>query len=299
MSVPQDAPQTSVSGHFHPARVASEAARETDPEIAQELGAAHDAAVEAALGYVEGEACWGRRGAGGVVQVRGGGLVAAAFRHRASRDGDPLLHTHVVAGNLTQGPDGRWTAVDARHLYRHAKTAGFLYQAQLRREVTERLGLSWGPVEKGTADIEGVGREVIEHFSQRRARILEHMQAHGGRSAASAQVAALETRRAKQDVDVDRLREQWGARAAEHGLDAPKLVRLVQDGYHGIPIASDVNPQVLTNEASIFGRAELLQALAEAQPRGARISDLERIADRMLDYREIVSLPRGPARPRA
>jgi hypothetical protein len=38
-----------------------------------------------------------------------------------SRAEDPLLHTHVVVGNLTQGPDGRWTALDARHLYRHAK----------------------------------------------------------------------------------------------------------------------------------------------------------------------------------
>ncbi len=266
-----------------------------DPAIARELGEAHDAAVDAALGYVEREACWGRRGAGGVVQVRGGGLVAAAFRHRASRDGDPLLHTHVVTGNLTQGPDDRWTALDARHLYRHAKTAGFLYQAQLRREVTERLGLSWGPVEKGTADIEGVGRGVIEHFSQRRARILEHMEAHGGRSAVSAQVAALETRRAKRDVNVDRLREQWCARAAEHGLEAPAVERLLRGGYRGIPIASDVSPGALTREASTFGRPELLQALADAQPLGARVSDLERIADNMLDYREVVALPRGRA----
>ena len=130
-----------------------------DPETVAQLGEAHDAAVDAALGYVEREACWARRGAGGAVQVRGRGLVAAAFRHRASRAGDPLLHTHVVAGNLTLGPDGRWTALDARHLYRHAKTAGYLYQAQLRREVTERLGLSWGPVANGTADIEGWGGE--------------------------------------------------------------------------------------------------------------------------------------------
>ena len=46
---------------------------------------------------------------------------------------------HVVAGNLTLGPDDRWTALDARHLYRQVKTAGFLYQAELRRELTARL----------------------------------------------------------------------------------------------------------------------------------------------------------------
>ncbi len=149
------------------------------PELSRQLGQAHDAAVEAALGYVEREACRARRGAGGVVQVRGSGFVAAAFRHRASRAGDPLLHTHVVAGNLTLGPDGRWTALDARHLYRHAKTAGYLYQAELRRELTERLGLTWTPIERGTADVHGVPREVIDHFSRRRAEILEHMAAHG------------------------------------------------------------------------------------------------------------------------
>jgi len=76
------------------------------------------------------------------VQVRGGGFVGAAFAHRASRAGDPLLHTHVVVGNLTQGPDGRWTALDARHLYRHAKTAGYLYQAVLRDELPNVSGSS-------------------------------------------------------------------------------------------------------------------------------------------------------------
>src|SRR5205809_307947 len=83
-------------------------------------------AVGEVRGYLERNACRARRGAGGQMQVDGRGFVAAAFVHRASREGDPLLHTHVVAGNLTEGPDGRWTALDARHLYRQAKTAGYL-----------------------------------------------------------------------------------------------------------------------------------------------------------------------------
>ncbi len=36
-----------------------------DAELASELRAGHDAAVEDALGYLEREACWARRGAGG------------------------------------------------------------------------------------------------------------------------------------------------------------------------------------------------------------------------------------------
>jgi conjugative relaxase-like TrwC/TraI family protein len=53
--------------------------------VAAELRSGHDAAVGEALGYLERRACRARRGAGGVVQVRGGGFVGAAFAHRASR----------------------------------------------------------------------------------------------------------------------------------------------------------------------------------------------------------------------
>ena len=262
-------------------------------DVAAELRAGHDAAVGEALGYLEREACWARRGAGGVVQVRGGGFVAAAFAHRASRAGDPLLHTHVVVGNLTQGPDGRWTALDARHLYRHAKTAGYLYQAVLRRELTERVGVKWEPVQRGAADVQGVPRDVIEHFSQRRAEIVQHMAKHGGRSAAAAQVAALETRRAKQGIPVDRLRELWRSRAAEHGLDHDRVLTLVG---RAVPVARPfvaVDVERLTVEASTFGRPELLQALAAAQPAGARIAELEGLADATLLEPDVVRLAEG------
>ncbi|UTI62283.1 relaxase domain-containing protein [Paraconexibacter antarcticus] len=265
-------------------------------ELGDELRTAHVVAVQEALGYLEREACWARRGAGGKVQVRGGGFVGAAFMHRASRAGDPLLHTHVVVGNLTQGPDGRWTALDARHLYRQAKTAGYLYQAVLRAEITERTGLDWAPVEHGVADLVVVPREVVEHFSQRRREILEHMAEHGGRSAASAQVAALETRRAKGEPPLARQRTEWRARASEHGLTPDRVADLAgQTARRDAPRVQAINPEVLTEQASTFGRPELLQALAEAQPAGARVADLEQLAATSLDDRGIVRLRDGIA----
>jgi conjugative relaxase-like TrwC/TraI family protein len=103
-----------------------------DDRVVAAAREAHDAAVIDALAYMERAACRTRRGKGGVQRVRGRGFVAAAFRHRTSRAGDPQLHTHVVIGNLAEGPDGRWTALDGRLLYKHAKTAGYLYQASLR-----------------------------------------------------------------------------------------------------------------------------------------------------------------------
>ncbi len=65
------------------------------------------------------------------------GLVAAGFRHRASRAGDPALHTHVLVANLAQDHEGRFGALDSRAIYRNAKSAGYLYQAELRHQLTK------------------------------------------------------------------------------------------------------------------------------------------------------------------
>ena len=265
-----------------------------DDTVRREIREAHDHAATQAVGYLEREACWARRGRNGVEQVRGGGFVAAAFRHRSSRAGDPLLHTHVVVGNLTQGPDGRWTALDGRHLYRHAKTAGFLYQAELRVELTRRLGLEFGPVREGSADLAGVSREVVEHFSQRRAEIVEHMAEHGGRSTRSAQVAALETRRAKRALPVDRMRERWRARAAEQGLGWVERERLLADGGAGPRAEAPVGPaellDELTHENSTFGRRDVLQALASSWRAGASVRSVEARADELLATSAVVRL---------
>ncbi len=133
--------------------------------------AAHEAAVDAALGYLERHAAKGRRGHGGIVQVETGGFVAAAFRHRTSRLGDPQLHTHVLIANMAKGVDGQWGALDGRLLYLHKRTAGYLYQAQLRANLVRGLGVEWSPVRKGMAELAGIPQAVLRAFSRRRAEI--------------------------------------------------------------------------------------------------------------------------------
>jgi conjugative relaxase-like TrwC/TraI family protein len=94
--------------------------------LRRQISAAHGAALADGFAYLERQAAVGRRGRGGVVSVRGNEFVAAAFTHRVSRAGDPQLHTRVLVANLTRGPDGRWTAIDARELFTHPETAGCL-----------------------------------------------------------------------------------------------------------------------------------------------------------------------------
>jgi hypothetical protein len=84
-----------------------------------------------------------RRGHGGVQHVDGQGVLAVGFDHRTSREGDPLLHTHLVIANRIQGPDGRWTALDGRDLYRHRLAADAIYRATYQRELSSSLGVEW------------------------------------------------------------------------------------------------------------------------------------------------------------
>lgn len=106
------------------------------------------------------------------------GVIAAAFEHHTSRADDPQLHTHVLLLNLTQGVDGRWSALNSRTQHRQATTASYLYQHRLRAELTTRLGISWTAVERGVVEIDGIPKNLSRVFSTRRRQIEAHLAQH-------------------------------------------------------------------------------------------------------------------------
>lgn len=113
-----------------------------DEATSAEVRAAHDAATEAALEFLQDHAAFTRRGKGGVVQADTEGFVAAAFTHRTSRAGDPQLHTHVLlSAKVRATTDWAWLALDGRELYEVQRAAGHLYKAGLRAELSARLGV--------------------------------------------------------------------------------------------------------------------------------------------------------------
>jgi conjugative relaxase-like TrwC/TraI family protein len=111
-----------------------------DPATGRAVLAAHHAGLAEAVGYLD-EHLGARRGHGGVQHMSGRGLLAVGFDHRTSREGDPLLHTHLVVANRVQGPDGRCTALDGRDLYRHRLAADAIYRATYQRELARTLGV--------------------------------------------------------------------------------------------------------------------------------------------------------------
>jgi len=261
----------------------------SDDIVSAEVEAAHDKAVAAALGYMERHAARTRRGAGGVEQVEVDGLVAAGCRHRTSRAMDPLLHTHVLVANLARtSDDGKWRTLDSRRLYRHARTGGFIYQAVLRDELTRRLGVAWQPVRNGLADLSGVDREWIDHFSKRRAAILAELDARGDSSAKAAQVATLTTREAKIDQPhQDVLRSRWGDEARRVGMPESWWQELLHRAVphrmrpavlHQLLVAEEE----LTEDRSTFVHRDVVRLVAERLPTGAPVEHIEEVAEWVL-----------------
>src|SRR5215218_6017556 len=141
-----------------------------DEDTRRAINEAHTAAWQAALAYLEDEACVVRRGTGGVGREHGEGFVAAAYQHRTSRAQDPHLHTHVIVANMARRPsDAKWRALDGEAILKtYRLAAGYLYQTHLRAELTRTLGVEWEKPRKGWAELKGVPRRVIEEFSTRR-----------------------------------------------------------------------------------------------------------------------------------
>jgi len=235
--------------------------------VASEVLVAHDAAVTAAVSYLEEEACVVRRGRGGVHHLDGGGLVTAAFRHRTSRAADPNLHSHLVTANMTIGPDGRWSALHTTDVYRHGRTAGFVYQSVLRRELADRLGVRFEPSAPGVGEVVGIPERVRRAFSRRRAAIEQSMADRGAHSARGAQAATLASRTTKpQPVDEATLRKEWSHRAAEIGFDGAVPVgggAAVEPG-----VIHEVLGRQLTHQDATFDRRQVFRAVAESATQG-------------------------------
>lgn len=272
-----------------------------DPETAAAVLDAHHRAVHEAVGWLETNATTVRRGHAGGDVIAAAGLVAAGFEHFTSRAGDPHLHTHLVAANLARGADGRWSALDGRALYRQARTAGFLYEAALRDQLTRTLGVEWGPVVNGIADLAGVPREVIREFSQRRAQIEAELAAQGASSPRAAQVAALSTRTGKDRLhSADELRRQWRARSASMGIEPTAWSELVrgarQPGDLDVAALADrlLGSDGLTSGRSTFDAADVLRAVAEAAADGAPVAAVDAACRAILGDERAVAVGDGP-----
>jgi conjugative relaxase-like TrwC/TraI family protein len=274
-----------------------------DPTTGRAVLAAHHAGLAEAVGYLD-EHLGARRAHGGVQHVSGQGLLAVGFDHRTSREGDPLLHTHLVIANRLQGPDGRWTALDGRDLYRHRLAADAIYRATYQRQLSRTLGVEWTPADTyGNRELQGMPEELVRGFSKRTGQIdaeLDRLGADGGeRTPRLVKWAVHATRKPKEHESPDTLYGRWRTEAAERGHDPDSLVRVVtgrtanrgqdqavSDAITGRVFDRLAGPDGLTATASTFSRPDVLVALG-AGLAGADRTELEALADRFLAERAV------------
>jgi conjugative relaxase-like TrwC/TraI family protein len=271
------------------------------------LLAAHAVAISAALDYVEREACFTRRGHDGVERIRGDGFLAAAYRHRLSRAGDPQLHTHVVVANMTRA-EGRWTSLEAHGLYEHKSAGGAVYRAVLRAQVRERLPwVYWHATSRGLFEIDRVPAGVLREFSRRRVEIEERAEQLTGITASELsrerrQGIALATRKAKEyGVDGIRWQNEARARAAEHGLGPAEMSELVRGQARQASHATAANAvaerlsgaEGLTSQHNTFAARHALAEIAGAFVQGASVAEIRAATDQYLGHTSVVALGSG------
>jgi len=307
-----------------PKSVSVLAAMTDDHELADELWAAHRAAVDATFAWMEDNLFRSRRGHGGRDGTVEGRVVAVAFDHFTSRADDPQMHSHVVLPNLHWGADGRLGALDADKFWsgrrgheRIVKTLGRVYEARLRQEITERTGLAWSrPQGKdGHRELRGVPESVIKEFSRRSDAISRALDRAGlGDSHAARLAATLETRASKTERSAAELAPEWQTRLARHRLDGRKLTERARKAARPRAVRRDderaglVEPEPLRPDpgavlhllhgsggSSSWTRNDLLGALAALAPSGASIEQLEQMADQMLADENLVVRVSNPA----
>jgi hypothetical protein len=206
--------------------------------------------------------------------------------------------------NRVQGPDGRWTALDGRDLYRHRLAADAIYRATYQRELSRTLGVEWTAADShGNRELQGMPEALVRGFSKRAGQIdaeLERLTSDGReRTPRLVKWTVQATRKPKEHEAPDTLYDRWRTEAAERGVDPDTLVREVTgrtpDRNQDRTVSAEVTgrlferlagPDGLTEHASTFSRPDVLVAVG-AGLAGATRTELEALADRFLAERAV------------
>ena len=214
-------------------------------------------------------------------------------------------------------------ALDARTIKLDQRTLSALYHANLRSELTRRLGVRWQHPEHGIAEIADIESEVLAEFSQRtkdvERRIIEKL----GRFRTDLERDPTDKERWKleREAVVDsrpskphgptpaELRLEWQERLRALGLEPKRLVKNVVDRQSGLGGIDSGTVKLLVERAlgslgerqSTWRPAELVRELAAAVPTTVAVDSeqltesLQRLADHAGATRCVDISPPGPA----
>ncbi len=265
-----------------------------DADTRAAIDAAIDDAQAAVIQLLESHATMVRRGHAGAELHRGSGMMIAVFSHTTSRLADPQPHRHMVVFNVSEGPDGRRTALATKQLYKVRYAAEAVFQAQLRASTARSLGLLFTEVDRhGAAEVAGIPTRVRRAFSRRRQDIEAEMAARGTVTGRGARMATLVTRTAKnanQPPD-EVLRHEWRQRAANLDFDIRDIATMSREPV--LTVADGALALAVTSDRAYFKETDAIRAVARSADQGADLSTVLSRTEQYLASPQAVPLVDG------
>jgi conjugative relaxase-like TrwC/TraI family protein len=265
---------------------------------------AHKKAVAEALSELESHAAARIRKSGANEDRTTGSLAVAVYKHDASRELDPQLHTHAVAANLTfDNVEYRWKALQASGIYERRAYLSEVYRNALAREVLA-LGYSIeNRIDNSGKDcgfeISGIPESLLKKFSQRSKQrdiaVSRFIEEHG-RKPTDNEVAVLvrETRQDKlANISTERVRQNQLSRMDAHEISLLREVKSqslksqsVSEPIKTVSAASSVSaePSLESAKEHIFERVSVandFEILAESLRHGRGTIGLEELKERL------------------
>jgi hypothetical protein len=173
----------------------------------------------------------------------------------------------VVIFNVTETAQGESRPLQPRELYKTQRYATSVYRAEL---ATRLQALGYG-IERGPhhqPEIAGYSADYLEASSPRRQQIETHLEQRGQHGAGPAQIAAHQTRDAKQDLSPEEVQRQHQDRAQAFGHQPALVVQAAHERArtqaHGV--AADV-AGIMTPVSVTFAKNRNLERSAVVDER--------------------------------
>jgi len=262
-------------------------------EVKKGVEEAQDRAVEKVLEFMEEKFELGRRGSAkeGTITKERVKLLAAAYRHGSSRELDMQIHTHLMLQNLGLRTDGTWGALNEKELFEWKLALGAVYRAELSGEMA-KLGFGI-EADRDYFRLAGIPPELEEEFSKRRAQIEKALKDRGISGGKAAEVAALDTRKAKEVLNTEILKEQWEKIANEYGVTGESIQSLRSAEREPKEVSIDRLElfRKLTAMEAVFQEKDLFrEAAVGCSQWGRGLDDVKREVESLLKDPEIVKL---------
>ncbi len=269
----------------------------SSPEHAKIINDIHNKAVSDVMRYFEGHLAQVRQCSQGVVEpVKTGNILAMRVDHSVNRDGDIQKHTHVVIFNQSYNEQsGKWQALHSDAF--HSDILTKIYNNQLAHYAKEHgLPVEWVKSDSGRTEyaaIAGIPDKAIEITSERAKQIDEYVQNHRDELKAKypnagegelKQIAAIETRQAKQVMTHDEIQQRFENKLAEAGLAKEHVVDSVYIAKADYDHSNAMNEYEVVRTAtnsladyqSAFSHQDIMRASAEIAKGDVSINDIQR-----------------------